>query len=352
MDIGYNIAMRKYLFLNITFLLVIIKKFVIIYNFIYICIYKMNNIFRPISLSEGVINEKKDILLRKFSKNDLTDIYIKIDEDDENISLNIRTPKSPENKFLLRDTNIMSPMYIDNENVVINSLNKYQKLNNDYINDDENINLISEISTENILNDYRYRSCYKKLVFYLRKLIPSKSIMIYLLKKLFMFMFHLTLISIFEIIFFFSIVSIYENKAIIGVIINFFKKTPTMCNNMNYYQKEYFTNIFNSIINTTKVNENSIISSVSRNLYNNKLFVDSWMYFLIIIGIDIILLLVKIYYKIKINLKKIILENIVMILILGIYEYMFFKTIILLYQNISQDELIKLIVEEFNNCLV
>ena len=41
-----------------------------------------------------------------------------------------------------------------------------------------------------------------------------------------------------------------------------------------------------------------------------------------------------------------------MILILAIYEYMFFKSIIFLYQNISQNELVNLIVKEFDTCLV
>mgnify|MGYP003334800953 CR=1 FL=1 len=50
-------------------------------------------------LSEGVIFEKNDNLLRKFSKNDLTDIYIKIDEDDENYSprSKLLSPLTPKN---------------------------------------------------------------------------------------------------------------------------------------------------------------------------------------------------------------------------------------------------------------
>jgi hypothetical protein len=300
----------------------------------------MNNIFRPISLSEGVIHEKKDILLRKFSKNDLTDIYIKIDEDDERLPSSINTPNSPDIHSFLYPTSLIKPLYIDNNNIlVIDSLNNYQELEPD----NENNNLIKS---------QQKNSFYSKFIYYLNKLIPSKNIMIYVLKKLFMFMFHLTLISIFEIIFFFSIVSIVENKGIIGIINNFFNQVPGMCNNMNYYQKEYFTNVFTSIVNITIVNENSIIASTNRIIYNNKLFINAWIYFLIIIGIDILLLIIKIYYKIKINLKKIILENIAMIVILGIYEYLFFKSIILLYKNISQDELIKLIMEEFTNCLI
>jgi hypothetical protein len=305
----------------------------------------MNNIFRPISLSEGVIHEKKDILLRKFSKNDLTDIYIKIDEDDERFSSSIRTPNSPDTHSLVyHSPSLIKPLYIDNNNtLVIDSPNNYQELDVD----NENNNLI------NIINKSQKKySLYEKIIYYLKKLIPSKNIMIYVLKKLFMFMFHLTLISIFEIIFFFFIVSFFENKGIIGIINNFFNQVPGICNNMNFYQKEYFTNVFNSIVNATVVNENSIIASTSRIIFNNKLFINAWIYFLIIIGIDFLLLIIKICYKIKINFKKIILENIAMIVILGIYEYLFFKSIILLYKNISQDELMKLIMEEFTNCLI
>jgi hypothetical protein len=183
------------------------------------------------------------------------------------------------------------------------------------------------------------------------KFIPSHNTLINCLKKIFMFMFHLSLISIFEIIFFFTIVSVYENDAIIKIIINFFKDIPTICNQLDIQQKINFTNIFNSLVNVTEIDNNANKSYAERIHFNNKLYINAWMYFLAIISIDLILLFVKCYYKIKINFNKIIFDNILMISILAIYEYIFFKSIILFYQNISKQELIKSIVQQFTSCL-
>lgn len=316
----------------------------------------MNNNFRPLSLSEGFIYEKNDILLRKFSKNDLTDIYIKIDEVEEynspntkinspNSFFNLNSPIYKTNFFLEDDiqrnplnknsNGYMEPLFIENDNIIASSPNKYLIL-------DDNEEELLKIKNEWLI---KFK---KKLI----KYIPSKRVMIYCLKKLFMFMIHLLLISIFEIIFFFSIVSIYENEAIVSVIISFFNEVPYACNEMNEMEKLNFTNIFNLMLNTTDIDNNANMAVIKRKAYNHNLFINAWMYFLIIVGINIVLFIIKYFYKIKINFKKIILENIVMILILGIYEYLFFKSIILLYQNISQSELIKIIVGQFNTCLV
>ncbi len=282
----------------------------------------MNNSFRPLSLSEGFIFEKNNTLLRKFSKNDLTDIYIKLDEEDE-----LNRPKSKFNS----PNNIES----DEQEYFLNENTNYKKVFN--IENDEQKNEIKNISIwSNKIKSF----------------MPDKKKRIYLLKKLFMFMIHLSLISIFETIFFFYIVSKYENEAITGVIINFFKGIPNFCYNLNHGEKTNFTQVFNSLVNITQIDAKANYSTLNRKLFNDKLFVNAWLYFLIIVGIDIVLFVIKFLYKIKINFKKIFLENFGMIIILGIYEYIFFQSIILLYENISQNELIKLIVGQFYTCLV
>lgn len=299
----------------------------------------MNNNFRPISLSEGFIFEKNNTLLRKFSKNDLTDIYIRIDENDELDSPHkkLNSPTWYRNNYFEKENNFLEnketteyvkPLFIEKSPI------KYSVL-------------IDEEVAEKI-HENKIKKCINRM----NKFIPNKNILVCILKKLFMFMIHLTLISIFEIIFFFSIVSTYENKAITSVIVSFFNSVPSYCNELNYQEKFNFTNIFNLLVNTTQININSNYSADERKSFNNTLFVNAWMYFLVIIGIDIFLFIVKYIYKIKINLKKIILDNFGMIIILAIYEYMFFKSIILLYENISKNELIKLMVGQFNTCLI
>lgn len=290
----------------------------------------MNNNFRPISLSEGRIFEKNNTLLRKFSKNDLTDIYVKIDEEENN---------SPQLKNL---SAISHKTYFEKENFI----------EDNSLENNEIIECTKPFNIENKSGLVKYEILIDEKSKNKNNLIPNKKKFFYIIKKLFMFMIHLTLISIFEIIFFFSIISTYENKAITSVIIKFFDNVPNICYNLNYQEKINFTDMFNHLINITDVDANAKYSALKRKTFNYELFINAWMYFLAIIAIDIVLFIIKYIYKIKINFTKLILDNLGMIIILAIYEYMFFKTIILLYDNISQNELIKLIVGQFNSCLV
>lgn len=296
----------------------------------------MNNFFKPISLFNKIL--KKDFL-------------------DTNKDTHVELQKQKQNeKFedINNNETFLKPLHIDNINIYIdNHIHEYnyQELTN--TNEILDENKINKNKINTIKNDNsESNNIIRKSIIYIKKIIPCNNTLIYCLKKLFMFMFHLTLISIFEIIFFFKIVSLYENEAIIDIIINFFSDVPNICNTMSITQKESFTIMFESLVNISEINNKANVSRIERKIFNNKLFISAWTYFLIIIGIDIFLILVKIYYKIKINFKKIIFENVCMILILAIYEYFFFKSIILLYQNISQNELVNLIVNEFNTCLI
>lgn len=289
----------------------------------------MNNNFRPISLSEGVLLEHSS--KRNFSKSNISDFYVKF-EDDENV--NSQSINQTVKLDLTINNSQNSTIKIKSNHNSTNDLTKQTIINN--------MNVSVNYNTENTIKN--------KINTNLKKLIPSEKSLIYMLKKLFMFMFHLTLISIFEIFFFFALVSVYENKAILGLIMDFFKRVPAMCSSLTVEQKINFTIGFDTFANRTKIIDDSIIAKISRNKFNNKLYFNAWMYFLIIVAIDIVLLGIKFYYKIKINFKKILIENLFMILILALYEYMFFKSIILIYQNISQPELISNIVSKFNMC--
>lgn len=221
-------------------------------------------------------------------------------------------------------------------------------LNNDIIIDDYKQNKQQSLYIE--INENKNSKYSAHEIF--RKIYSYKNFYRILLKKLIMFMTHLSLISIFEIFFFFSIVSIYENKAIIEIIAVFFSKITKKCDELNIIQKEEITYIFNALVNTTLINHNAYISKKHRLEFDNNLYKNAWLYFIIIFSIDLVLLIIKFFCKIKINLYKILIENLMMIIILGIYEYMFFKIIILPYQNISHNELLKIIINHFDSCLI
>ena len=56
--------------------------------------------------------------------------------------------------------------------------------------------------------------------------------------------------------------------------------------------------------------------------------------------------------KKHVNLIKIIMDNIIMIILLGLYEYLFFKTVILKYLPISNNELIIYFYNKLDPCLL
>jgi hypothetical protein len=180
----------------------------------------------------------------------------------------------------------------------------------------------------------------------------KKKIINYIFKRLIMFMIHVSLIALFEILFFFYIVSVYEDKALINLISEYTRSVPNICNNMSYQQKEYITMFFNKYINKTNIIINANISYILRTIYNNKLYISSWMYFVGIFIINLFFLGINYFMKLNINLFKILLDNIFMIIILGIYEYIFFYTIILKYENISYNELTLTMVNSFDLCII
>jgi len=64
-----------------------------------------------------------------------------------------------------------------------------------------------------------------------------------------------------------------------------------------------------------------------------------------VILLFLLLLSMNIYFKEKIKFTMILLDNLIMICILGIYEFLFFKNIVFKYMLMSTNELIKNMVD-------
>jgi len=200
----------------------------------------------------------------------------------------------------------------------------------------------------------------------------------YIFKRLTMFIMHLSLISLFEIIFFFTIVVTFENNSFTGLIDNLAGPLVDICKKLNPVEKEIVTYIINSYVNITQINSNADTSQQLRITNNNIILGYAWTYFGIITGISLLFSIlslcnlsfltkeivinetneplilmnnIKIYKK-HINIIKIIIDNIIMIILLGLYEYLFFKTVILKYLPISNNELIKYLFNKFEQCFI
>jgi hypothetical protein len=318
----------------------------------------INNHYRPLSYSEGYIYDYKKALNNKNKdQNDLLETLIeKKTENNLTDSINSLSPKNNIDVSITEtDTSLNSDSseLITNVNFLkINNESNFIKIYNPQINC--SINQVSNDSSNNIIdnnndnnnNDNNNRNNEIEPKTYCGKILK------YLFKRSLMFMTHLTLISLFEILFFFTFISVYEDGALLNVISSFTKNVPEQCSSLNNNQKEVFTFIFNMLVNTTDINSSANSALNERLVYNKTLFVKSWIYFAVIFGINIILLAIKFIYRIKVNLLKILSDNLFMIIILGIYEYIFFTTIILKYDTISTPELAQNIVNKFDNCFI
>lgn len=186
------------------------------------------------------------------------------------------------------------------------------------------------------------------------KIIPNnnkKNYLYYFYKRLLSFTFHLLLIAFFEIIFFFSVIVKYENIALYNMADSYINPIINYCQNLNQLDRTYFFDIFNLFFNSTIINSLANQDYVTRNDYNNSIILLSWIYVLIIFLIFIFLIAFNQFYlKIKINYKKILIDNFFMIILLGVYEYMFFNTIIIKYKNIDSSTLNQYLVNKINSC--
>jgi hypothetical protein len=157
---------------------------------------------------------------------------------------------------------------------------------------------------------------------------------------------HISLLGVFETLFFFLFISKSEDNGLTGMISNYLDTTLTTCKEWSPGEKVVINDILSAMINATVVRQEGLAAAESRLLYNRTLQIQAWMY---IVGLFSVVCLGGVGFYCrgkKIKWKKIVLENLVLIGLLGIYEFMFFKTIIYNYESITLPELDMYIVGE------
>lgn len=173
-----------------------------------------------------------------------------------------------------------------------------------------------------------------------------------IINKLILFFIHLFLITMFELVFFFNYVTKFEDTALVSVFNSITDKVTNTCSLFNNETKIIIDDVFKMFINTTQTNQDAINADNARNILNNKLFMNAILYFIGVSVFNILLVsLNKIYYKRKINYKGIMVDNTIMIILLGMYEYIFFSNIVFKYITITPEELTLNIENNFlENC--
>jgi hypothetical protein len=158
------------------------------------------------------------------------------------------------------------------------------------------------------------------------------------------FSFHLSLISLFETIFFWSFISKSEDQALINVINGYTTGIVSSCRNLTASDKQVVADIIALFLNQTMTAENNALDQ--RNAFNQTLVRKSWIYTGGIATLFVGLSVSNHLCKNDVNWRNLILENLTLVAFLGLYEWMFFSTVILKYQSISIQELDGLVINE------
>jgi hypothetical protein len=163
------------------------------------------------------------------------------------------------------------------------------------------------------------------------------------------FALHLVLISLFETIFFWQYVSSSEDTALISLVNTYANEILSSCGNMTTNQRIFVNDLFNAFINQTVINQQGLLAAQSRTSYNSALLRNSWLYFSGLVGIFGVLcgLTWCSADRKRFHWRHIMGENIALVTLLGLYEFMFFRTVVFQYDAVSVPELDRMLVGEF-----
>jgi hypothetical protein len=162
-------------------------------------------------------------------------------------------------------------------------------------------------------------------------------------------LFHISLISVFESVFFFFYVSTLEDTGILNVVGGFINSAVSSCSNITANERSFLHVILPYFINANQVEKSGYTALVQRNASNTQLMNRSWYYVGGCCGLFVAVGAYAQCRHVKIYWYKIVLENAAMITLLAIYEYMFFTTIIKPYTPITGDEIGQRAVVQLNS---
>ena len=162
-------------------------------------------------------------------------------------------------------------------------------------------------------------------------------------------LFHISLISVFESVFFFFYVSTLEDTGILNVVGGFINSAVQSCVNISQTERRFIQVLLPYVIDTNVIDIDGTSAYQERNTSNNQLMNRSWYYVGGCCGLFVATASYAKCRQVKIYWYKIIIENAAMITLLALYEYMFFTTIIKPYTPITGDEIAQRAVHQINS---
>jgi hypothetical protein len=161
------------------------------------------------------------------------------------------------------------------------------------------------------------------------------------------FLTHLLLISLFETLFFWQFVSRQEDGALTGLVNSYTTRAFAVCPTLTPMQRTDLRNWVGMFLNVTTVTSAAQTATTSRTAFNDALIRNSWLYFGALATAVGLLASTAPLRRIQIQWGHLVGENLALVTLLGLYEWMFFRTVALQYQAVTPAELDGMVLTEF-----
>lgn len=157
---------------------------------------------------------------------------------------------------------------------------------------------------------------------------------------------HITLISLFETVFFFQYISKSEDTGIQKTVDSYINGVLATCQGWSPNTTEILNDILSVLVNTSQVYTASQTASQQRNHINQALQLQAWLYVAGLASTLVVVALLGRQARLRLAWKRILVENLIMVSMLGVYELVFFRTIIYNYDTMTVAELDEQIVTQ------
>lgn len=158
------------------------------------------------------------------------------------------------------------------------------------------------------------------------------------------FSLHIFLISLFETLFFFLFVSKTEDSGLQNALDGYIASTLATCTSWSPNTTLVVNDVLSLLLNATAVQEQGQAAAIRRHQFNDGLQWIGWSYTAGLATLFVSQGIGACACNLRIAWKRILVENSIMIALLGLYETMFFRTIIYNYKNLTEAELTAFLV--------
>jgi hypothetical protein len=159
--------------------------------------------------------------------------------------------------------------------------------------------------------------------------------------------FHLLLISLFETLFFWLFVSRQEDSALTGLVNTYTGRAFATCATLTPLQRADLREWVSLFLNTSTAVTEAATAAEERQAFNSALLRNSWLYFGGLATAFGLLTSTAHLRRLPVRWSHLVGENLALVTFLGLYEWMFFRTVALQYRAVTPAELDGMVVSEF-----